>query len=328
MPSLITASWAAWRAVHLPPAGKVIERDLATAIVRLGVRVPRTARTAETLGVEREGTGVIIDDAGLILTIGYLLMEAESILVVAHDGRVLPASVAGFDQATGFGLIRTSQPLGSRPLEFGDAADACELNTATVATHPAAGGLSHVSIVARRPFTGWWEYALDNAIFTAPARNNHSGAALINADGQLIGIGSLWVGDAVESGASFPGNMFVPVDLLQPILADLKTCGRRRGAARPWLGVYTEEVRGHVLVTQILKGAPAASGGMQRGDVILAVNGNAIGGQSEFYRTLWASGAAGTEITLQIWRNKSVSELVVHSMDRMEYLRMRPTSAH
>jgi S1-C subfamily serine protease len=257
-----------------------------------------------------------------------LLHESESILVVASDGRVLPANLAGFDHATGFGLVRTTQPLDSQPLEFGDAACAYELNNAVIVTHPAAGGLSNASIVARRPFTGWWEYALDNAIFTAPARDNHSGAALINSDGHLIGIGSLWVGDAVEAGAAFPGNMFVPVDLLLPILAELKTYGRRNGAARPWLGVYTEEVRGHVLVSRVLKDAPAAQGGLQKGDVILAIGGQAIGSQTEFYHVLWASGAAGNEITLQIWRNKSVREIMVRSADRMEFLRSRSTPTH
>ena len=328
MPSLVTAAWAAWRAANLPLSGKFDESDLASSIVKLGVRVPRDARTAETLGAEREGTGAVIDDAGLILTIGYLLLEAESVLVVASDGRVLPASIAGFDQATGFGLLRTTQPLGGRPLEFGDAAAAHELNTGVIAAHPAAGGLSNASIVARRPFTGWWEYALDNAIFTAPARDNHSGAALIDTDGRLIGIGSLWVGDAIEAGAAFPGNMFVPTDLLQPILTDLKTYGRRRGAARPWLGVYSEEVRGHVLVTQVLQDSPAARGGMQRGDVILAIGGQAIGSQSEFYHVLWASGAAGVEITLRVWRKKLVREIAVRSIDRMDYLRPWPATAH
>ena len=326
-PSLVTAAWAAWGAANLPAAGNFAERDLAAAVVKLSVRVPQSARTAETLGAEREGTGVVIDDSGLVLTIGYLLLEAESILVVASDGRVLPASVAGFDHATGFGLVRASQSLGN-PLELGEATRARELNTVVIAAQPAAGGLSYASIVARRPFTGWWEYALDDAIFTAPARDNHSGAALVSADGQLIGIGSLWVGDTIESGAAFPGNMFVPVDQLLPILADLKRYGRRRGAARPWLGVYSEEVRGHVLITQVLRDSPAAKGGVHRGDVVLAIGGLAVGSQAEFYHALWASGAAGVEVVLQVWRNKSVREVVVRSIDRTEFLRPWPASAH
>jgi len=328
MPSLVTAAWAAWRAANIPPATSFAGPDLATAIVKLGIRVPPQARTAATLGAEREGTGVVIDDAGHILTIGYLLLEAESILVVTGDGRVLPASVAGFDHATGFGLVRTSRPLGCRPLDFGNAGDARELNTAVIAAHPSAGGLSDASIVARRAFTGWWEYALDDAIFTAPARDNHSGAALLDTDGRLIGIGSLYVGDAIDRGVAFPGNMFVPIDLLEPVLADLKTSGRRSGAARPWLGIYSEELRQHVVVTQVLRDSPAERGGMRRGDIILAVGGQAIGSQSEFYHALWASGAAGVDITLQVWRSKSVCEVAVRSIDRMEYLRPWLTSAH
>ncbi len=328
MPSLVTATWSAWRAANLPPAGKFAERDLASAIVKLGIRVPRSARTADTLGAEREGTGVLIDDDGLILTIGYLLLEADSVLLVASDGRVMPATIVGFDHATGFGLVRARQPLGGTPLDIGDAASARELTTAMVAAHPGAGGLSYVSIVSRRRFTGWWEYALDDAIFTAPARDNHSGAALINAQGQLVGIGSLWVGDAINGGAAFPGNMFVPTDTLTDIMPDLLTHGRRRDAVRPWLGVYSEEVRGHLLVTQVLRGAPADLGGLKRGDVILALDGKPIGSQSEFYEILWSGSKAGDEITLQIWRNKLVRELTVRSIDRMDYLRPWSVSTH
>ncbi|MEO7725941.1 MAG: S1C family serine protease [Burkholderiales bacterium] len=321
MPSLITAAWAAWGAANLPATGKLAPDDLAGAIVKLGIRVPATARTADTLGTEREGTGVLIDDAGHILTIGYLLLESESILVVAADGRVLPAAVAGFDHATGFGLVRAAQPLDHPPLALGNSSEAREMNTVTVAAHAGAGGWSNACVVRRRPFTGWWEYALDDAIFTSPARDNHSGAALLDDSGQLIGIGSLWVGDASDAGAAFPGNMFVPTDLLLPILDELRTNGRRSGAARPWLGIYSEELREHVVVTQVLRDSPAERGGVKRGDVLLAIGGTAIGNQSEFYHALWASGAAGSEITLQIWRAKTVREVSVRSIDRMEYLR-------
>ncbi len=320
-PSLVTAAWAAWSAANLPGAGKFATDDLAGTIVKLGIRVPPTARTADTLGTEREGTGVLIDGDGYILTIGYLLLEAQSILVITADGRVLPATVAGFDHATGFGLVRAAQSLDHPPLTIGASSDTRELHNATVAAHAGAGGWSNACIVRRRAFTGWWEYALDDAIFTAPARDNHSGAALLDNEGRLIGIGSLWVGDAADAGAAFPGNMFVPTDLLTPILADLKTLGRRRGAARPWLGVYSEELRQRVVVTQVLRDSPAERGGVKRGDIVLAIGGQAIGTQAEFYRTLWASGAAGSEITLQVWRAKAVREINVRSIDRMEYLR-------
>jgi len=320
-PSLVTAAWSAWGAANLHSPGRFTPEDLAGAIVKLGIRVPATARTADTLGTEREGTGVLIDHSGHILTIGYLLLEAQSILIVTADGRVLPGTVAGFDHATGFGLVRANQSLDHPPLEFGKSSEARELNTAMIAAHAGAGGWSNASIIRRRPFTGWWEYAIDDAIFTSPARDNHSGAALLDLDGRLLGIGSLWVGDALNAGAAFPGNMFVPTDLLAPILDDLRIHGRRRGAGRPWLGIYSEEMRQHVVVTQVLNDSPAERGGVKRGDVILAIGSQAVANQSEFYQALWASGVAGNEITLQIWRAKVVREISVRSIDRMEYLR-------
>ena len=316
--SLTTAAWATWGALNLSAADTDYS-GAAAAIVKLGISVPDSARTAQTLGTQREGTGVVIEESGLIVTIGYLLVEAQSILIVTGDGRVLPGTVAGFDHATGFGLVRSAQPLACAPLPFGSSADAHEMQAVAIAAHPAAGGLSHAAVVGRRAFTGWWEYALDDAIFTAPAREQHSGAALVDRHGKLIGIGSLWVGDAIEAGAAFPGNMFVPTDQLIPILPELKAYGRRR-QSRPWLGVHTENARGHVVVNQVQPDAPAQRAGLQRGDIILVVGGEAVASQAEFYRALWATGSAGARITLQVWRKKSVREVLVHSGDRLDYL--------
>ena len=162
---------------------------------------------------------------------------------------------------------------------------------------------------------------IDGGLFTAPPRFEHSGAGLLDADGRLVGIGSLWVSDALEAGAAFPGNMFVPIDLLTPLLDDIVTTGRRPGPARPWLGVYSEEIQGHVVVTRVLPESPAAKAGLKRGDIILGVGGEAIGRQSEFYQRLWGSGEAGSPVTLHVLQDKLVRKLNVRSGDRMEYLR-------
>lgn len=300
--------------------GTASEAEPFDAIVKLSIKAMPGARTADTLGAEREGTGIVIDASGLILTIGYLILEAGSILVVAADGRVFPANVIGYDHTTGFGLLRAAPGLAHRPLALGDSSEVRELATVMVAAHPAAGGISHACVVARRRFTGWWEYMIEGAIFTAPPRYEHSGAALLDSAGRLAGIASLWVSDAVDLGVAFPGNMFVPIDLLKPLLDDLVAGGRTRGPARPWLGLYSEEVEGHLVVTRVLPDAPAHKAGVRRGDVILGVGGMSIGGQSEFYRKLWASGEAGTEIMLHVLRNRVVQRLTVHSADRMDYL--------
>lgn len=320
-PSFFSAALSTWRATHAPLPAALAESESLEAVVKLSIKALPDARTADTLGAEREGTAVVIDTSGLILTIGYLTLEAGSVLVVAPDGRVFPATVLGYDHASGFGLLRTSTSVTRRALELGDASAVRELSNVLVAAHPAAGGASHACVVSRRRFTGWWEYMIEDAIFTAPPRYEHSGAALVDAGGRLVGIASLWVSDAIEQGVAFPGNMFVPIDILKPLLEDLVTIGRRRGGARPWLGLYSEEVEGHVVVTRVLPDAPAHRAGVRRGDVILGIGADAIGGQSEFYSKLWASGEAGTEVLLHLLRNRVVQRVKVRSADRMDYLR-------
>jgi S1-C subfamily serine protease len=254
------------------------------------------------------------------------VLESDSILVLTADGRVFPAVTIGFDHATGFGLVRASG-IGAVPLALGDSGHVREFDQVWAVTHAAAGGLSTAYVVARRRFTGYWEYMIEDALFTAPPRFDHSGAALLDRSGRLIGIGSLWVGDALNTGVAFPGNMFVPVDLLKPVLDELVTHGRRRAPARPWLGVYTEEVENHVVVTRVLPDTPAADAGMRRGDVILGVAGQSIGGQGEFYQRLWDSGPAGEDVVLHILRSKTVQQIKIRSVDRLAYLRARSTSS-
>ena len=316
-----TAALASWRAAYTDAPGGSASR-FADAVVKLSIKAVADARTAETLGAEREGSGIVIDaKRGLILTIGYLVLEAASILVMTRDGRIYPASVAGFDHGSGFGLIRALSGLSSAEVELGDSGSVRELHTVNVAAHGGAGGHSSAAVVARRRFTGWWEYMIDEAIFTSPPRYEHSGAGLLDESGKLVGIASLWVSDALEVGAAFPGNMFVPIDLLKPLLEDLVATGRRRGPARPWLGVYSEQHEGHLFVSRTLPDSPAARAGLTRGDVILGVAGQSIGGQSDFYRKLWSAGEAGCDVALHILHNKAVKQVVVRTADRMDYLR-------
>ncbi len=316
--SLFAASVAAWRATNGIPRPITPPLD---AVVKLSIRAVDGARTADTLGAEREGTGIVIDDNGLILTIGYLVLEAVSILVMTGDNKIYPASVVGFDHATGFGLLRASPPPPCAPVVLGDSSNLGELQGLVVAGHAGAGGVTGAALVSRRRFIGWWEYMIDDALFTAPPRYEHSGAALFDGNGRLVGIASLWVSDALNAGVAFPGNMFVPINLLKDVLDDLVRDGRRRGAARPWLGLNTEQVDGHLVVTRVLPDAPADQSGLKRGDIILGIGGDSIGSQSEFYQSLWSSGGAGEDITLHIVRNKVVKHLIVQTSDRLSYLR-------
>jgi serine protease Do len=317
--SFFAAALSAWRATHLAVPDLRADAIPPQSVVKLSIKAVANARTADNLGAEREGTGLVFAEKGLILTIGYLILEAGSILVVAGDGRVYPATVVGYDHATGFGVLRAA--MDCRPLELGSSAGVRELATMLVAAHGGAGGASRACLVSRRRFTGWWEYMIDGGLFTAPPRFEHSGAGLLDADGKLVGVGSLWVSDALEVGAAFPGNMFVPIDLLKPLLDDLLSSGRRREPPRPWLGVYSEEVQGHVVVTRVLPESPAALAGLARGDIILGIGGEAVGRQSEFYQRLWSSGDAGASVILHVLHKRTVRQLTVRSMDRMAFLR-------
>ncbi len=320
-PTFFSVALSTWRAVNAPYTQAGRDETLPSGIVKLSIKAIKGARSADTLGAEREGTGVVIDASGLILTVGYLVIEAGSILAMAPDGRVHPATVLGFDHASGFGLLRASPGITTQPLKLGDSSQLQALQTVRIAAHEAAGGVTPACVSVRRRFTGWWEYMIDDAIFTAPPRGEHSGAALLGDDGSLLGIASLWVSDTLASGVAFPGNMFIPINLLKPILADLIEHGRRQSASRPWLGIYTEEIESHVVVTRTLADGPADRSGIKRGDIILGVAGHSIGTQSEFYERLWASGEAGDDVTLHVLHEKKVKHFVVYSADRTDYFK-------
>lgn len=302
--------------------GRQIRNMDALSVVLLRATAPKDARSASTLGVHRQGSGIVIDNSGLILTIGYLIVEADGIEIVPADGKPIPATLVGYDHATGFGLVRASLPLPIRPIELGDSAALPEREPVLIAGFD---GVAPAYVVSKRQFAGFWEYLLDSAIFTAPATVNWSGAALIGRDGKLYGVGSLVVTDAVKPQTYSPGNMFVPIDLLKPILGDLIDSGKVSGPARPWLGVNTQEIQGHLVITRVTQDGPAQKGGLKPGDIILRIGNEPIKGQVDFYRKLWAKGPAGTEIPLSVLQNAEMKEIVIQSMDRAEHIRKRTT---
>ena len=295
------------------------------AIVTVQARALPDARSAATLGTERAGTGVVIGKGGLIVTIGYLIVEADDVRIVDDEGHVRPARVIGYDHNTGFGLVQPIVPFDVAPLKLGDSSKLAENDPVLIVNHAGRDEATRAVVVSRRPFTGSWEYLLDAAIFTSPPAMNWSGAALIGTDGALLGVGSLIVRDASEGNSHLPGNMFVPIDALKPILADLIKTGRRAGPARPWLGVSADEVQGRLVVSRVSPEGPADRAGVQDGDIILAVGGEGVRSQAEFYRKVWGRGEAGSEIPLRVLQGIDVREIKVRSIDRMEYFRQKPT---
>ncbi|MFQ5984916.1 MAG: S1C family serine protease [Alphaproteobacteria bacterium] len=291
------------------------------AVVKIEAVVTSDARTAATLGTRRSGSGVVIGDDGLIVTIGYLILEAESAEVVAREQRV-SATIIGYDHETGLGLLRAATPLDIAPLEVGDSSALRVRDLVLVASHGGLDRAQRAYIVSRREFAGYWEYLVDDAIFTTPPYPEFGGAALIGGDGRLVGIGSLAVGDAVPGETSVPGNMFVPIDLLKPILGDMLAHGRRAGRARPWIGMFTEEFRGHVFVTRVAPDGPAEKAGVKPGDIVLAVAGEGVESLADLFRKVWARGDAGVEVPLAIVQGSTVREMLIHTADRYDYLRL------
>ena len=312
------ALWCAVALVLLAFAVPVAANPL-DAVVGVRATVPEDARSARFLGAHREGSGVVIDGGRHVLTIGYLILEADRVEIVLSEDRVVPASVAAYDYDTGFGLVQPLAPLGVPAIELGRSADLVADSEVMIA---GGSGPAAAHVVSRREFAGYWEYLLEDAIFTAPPYHGFAGAALIGPDGRLLGVGSLMVRNAAGPDEAMNGNMFVPIDALTPILDELIREGRSAASARPWLGVFAREIRGHLFVDSVSKDGPAAAAGIEADDVIVAIDGAPVGDLADFYRKLWALGAPGVAVPLTVLTGDGVREIRVRSGDRYDYLKL------
>ncbi|HMR31688.1 MAG TPA: S1C family serine protease [Geminicoccaceae bacterium] len=303
--------------VHAAPA------DVLKAVVGVRAEVPGDARTADTLGTRRAGTGVVIDSSGLVLTIGYLVVEASAIELRTAEGAGIPAELVGYDHDTGFGLVRATAGLGVAPMPLGSSGGVGLGDPLLVVSRAGTPGAIQAKLVDRREFAGYWEYLLPDALFTAPAMPEFGGAALIDREGRLVGIGSLMVGDANGPGIPSPGNMFVPVDALKERLGDLLAFGRPSGPGHPWLGMTTREIAGHLVVAGVSADGPAARAGLGPGDILVGVGDQSVSGLADLYRKIWATGEPGVTVPLKVYRPNGVVELPVSSIDRLRWLKLQ-----
>ena len=308
---------------HSPDASKVsydLQRTL-LSVLSVRTRIPDDAMTASLLGTEREGHGVLISEDGLVLTIGYLITEAESVWLVDGLGRPVPAHVVGYDQGTGFGLVQALQRLDLPILPLGNSS---ELHQNDPVIFAGQGGIKHAvdaKVILKREFAGYWEYLLDEAIFTAPAHKNWGGGALIGSDGTLCGIGSLLVQHVTQHNETHDANMVVPIDLFKPIFDDLLRYGRVNRPYRPWLGMMTTEYEGHLVVAGMIDNGPAYMSGIEVGDVVLEVSGVSVSGLAHMFREIWSLGTAGVLVPLTIYRKEITNEYIIESASRSTWLR-------
>lgn len=310
-------------AARLPPqaAADAITRAM-DAVVGLQVTAAEDARSADTLGTEREGSGVVIGADGLILTIGYLIVEADTIEITTSDNRVLPARAVGYDQATGFGLVRPVLPLrGIEPVTLGTARGLPERTSLLAVVGGDDGGAELIELVSTRPFSGYWEYHIEGALFAAPPLRNHSGAPLFNASGELVGIGNVFVGNARGDRYQVPGDMFVPIDLLKPILGEMQQTGTSRSGHRPWLGLTSTEQGGRIRIVRVHQDSPADEAGLVPGDIVLAIDGEKVSTLEAFYKKLWAHPEPESEVQLTVLHGTKLVELTVHAVDRLKTMR-------
>lgn len=291
------------------------------AVVGVEAEAAEGARSAESLGRKRSGSGVVIDRDGTVLTIGYLILEAQNVELTTEDGKRVPARVAAYDLATGFGLVRPLVPLRIAPVPLGNSRELADGEPVMVATGGEDGDMGMTQLVSRRAFSGYWEYHIDTALFTSPPVGNHSGAPLFNGKGALVGVGSLFTMDALGLGQRLPGNMFVSVDLLKPILAKLQATGSTRASQRPWIGLTSSEQGGRVQVVRVNKDSPAESAGLKPGDVVLAVDDAKVATLEAFYKKLWDRAPSTSEVKLTVLQGADICTIVVKPVDRMTTLR-------
>ena len=308
-----------------PAYGEQSAEEILKAIVKIRSVVPESAFTARILGTEREGNGVVIDSKGHILTIGYLITEAETLEVTTGEGKTISASFVGYDHDTGFGLLKANKPLAITPMKLGKSSEVKQGDPILMAGYGGTESVQAGRVIARKEFAGYWEYLLEDAIYTAPAHTGFGGAALIDRDGKLLGIGSLLTQVIIPGFGSISCNISVPIDLLHPILADLIAKGRTSAAPRPWLGLNAEEAHGRVFVLRVTTGGPAEKAELQTGDMVLTVKGEEVKGLADFYRKVWALGHAGVEVPLGILRGTKIRDTTLKSIDRNQLLRQKLT---
>jgi S1-C subfamily serine protease len=292
-----------------------------SAVVGVRAVVPEDAFTAQTLGTERAGNGVLIRDNGLVLTIGYLITEAESIWLAPNSGPPVPGHALAYDQETGFGLVQALARLDLPALPIGNSSRTQIGDRLVVAGFGGRQRSVAARIVAKQEFAGYWEYLLDEAIFVAPAHPHWGGTAAIDATGELIGIGSLQLEQGRDKSASSHLNMIVPIDLLKPILDDLLRYGRPNHPVRPWLGLYAADIEDRIVVIGLADRGPAQRAGLRTGDVVLSISGEEITTLAGMFRRIWSLGSAGVEIPMQIERNGRTIDQKIASSDRSRFFK-------
>ncbi len=308
--------------METPALGTPLDlRTSLEAVVTIRTEIPEDSFTAPLLGTEREGSGVLIRADGLILTIGYLILEAESVWIITSNGSATPGHIVGYDHDSGFGLIQALGKLHCAPAPLGDS-DACKIgDDVIVSGREGLVNATEARILTKREFAGAWEYVLDEAIITAPAHSDWSGSALFDRAGRLLGIASLFLQQVEDDPNAIDGNLSVPINLLKPIIDDIQGYGRISKPPRPWLGIYLSEVGDQIVVAGLADQGPAAESGIRVGDILVEVGPVRAKSVAHAFRTLWSLGPSGTIVPLTLERGRQQLDMSIKSASRADFLR-------
>jgi S1-C subfamily serine protease len=284
------------------------------ATVAVAVEVPETHPSAAILGTERLGTGVVVDRAGLLLTVNYVVIGASSVEVTLLDETRVDGRVVAHDFASGLAVIEIS----AHGLAALDLCPSSALGVGQDIFIVAAAGenkrrANSGMITSIAPFDAYWDYSLDRAITTTAMNPGLGGAPLLDSHGRVAGIASL---DLNEIGRF---TLAIPVDDFLTHRNELLQHGRRVSRpARAWVGLYCYTFRDHVVIAGVLPGTPAEQAGLAAGDVVLTVDGQTIANRHELYSALWLH-RPGDVLEFRVFRNNAVKRLAVPSGDAEKF---------
>jgi S1-C subfamily serine protease len=292
-----------------------------SSVVAVRTTIPQDAYTASRLGTERAGSGVVIGSDGLILTVGYLLTEAEAVWVIDDSGKAMPAQVIGQDQDSGFGLVQPLQHMHRPPLSLGKSSEVAIGDNLMIASFGGSNHARATRVITKQEFAGYWEYLIDDGIFTAPAHPQWTGAAAIDRAGNLVGIASLVFQQFTMGDTNIDANLVIPIDLLKQALPDLIKFGKVNRPPRPWLGLWTAESDNKLVIAGLNDKGPAKRAGLQVGDVVIGIAGGPVKSLGSMYRRIWNLGNAGVTVPFEVMREGRRLEITVASVDRLSRLK-------
>jgi S1-C subfamily serine protease len=309
---------------NLPMPTPPAKEDLAVfdSLVEVNATVSSSARTAREYGTRRSGNGVVLDASGLIVTIGYVVAEAQSIEVTFSSGETNLARVVAFDDHTGLALLRPFQDIVTTPAQLGKSKGLKKDQKVMILGGAGRDSAQTVSIGKISRFAGGWGYVVDDAIHTHPPNTDFSGSALLTEAGELVGIGALVSIDIdIDPKVRVPGNVFVPVDQLTGVLGQLIVSGRQE-EQRAWLGMEARKTKEGMVVSRVMEGGPAADSGIASGDRIVAVNQQAVSSLADFYDKVWQSTAPGESVHLLLLRGDHYANVPIEAISIFDWLQL------